>query len=44
VDAAAIEDWCVANQRQLAGVSWEIYGDPDEDPAFLEVRVFSLLG
>jgi effector-binding domain-containing protein len=41
---AAIEDWCVANQRQLAGVSWEIYGDPGEDPAILEVRVFYLLG
>ena len=41
---AAIEQWCVANQRSLAGVSWEIYGDPGDDPAILEVKVFYLLG
>lgn len=40
---AAIERWCVANHRALAGVSWEIYGDPGDDPATLEVRVFYLL-
>ena len=40
---AAIEAWCLANHRSLAGVSWEIYGDPGEDPAILEVRVFYLL-
>lgn len=41
---AAIEAWCLANHRPLAGVSWEIYGDPGEDPAILEVQVFYLLG
>jgi len=41
---AAIEDWCVANRRSLAGVSWETYGDPGDDPAILEVKVFYLLG
>ena len=41
---AAIEAWCLANQRTLAGVSWEIYGDPGDDPATFEVRVFYLLG
>jgi len=41
---AAIEEWCRANHRSLAGVSWEIYGDPGDDPARLEVRVFYLLG
>lgn len=41
---AAIEAWCVANHRPLAGVSWEIYGDPGDDPAVAEVRVFYLLG
>ena len=41
---AAIEQWCVAHQRSLAGVSWEIYGDPGDDPAILEVKVFYLLG
>ena len=32
-----------ANQRSLAGVSWEIYGDPGDDPATFEVQVFYLL-
>jgi effector-binding domain-containing protein len=40
---AAIEAWCVAHQRSLAGVSWEIYGDPGDDPATLEVQVLYLL-
>jgi len=39
----AIEAWCGANHRPLAGVSWEIYGDPGSDPRGLEVRVYSLL-
>lgn len=41
---AAIEAWCRANHQSLAGASWEIYGDPGDDPATLEVRVFYLLG
>ena len=41
---AAIEAWCRANDRSLGGVSWEIYGDPGDDPATFEVRVFYLLG
>jgi effector-binding domain-containing protein len=41
---AAIEEWCLANHRSLAGVSWEIYGDPGGDPATFEVQVFYLLG
>jgi effector-binding domain-containing protein len=40
---AAIEAWCRAHDRPLAGVSWEIYGDPGDDPATLEVRVSYLL-
>jgi effector-binding domain-containing protein len=40
---AAIEAWCLANQRSLAGVSWEIYGDPGDDPAGLDVQVIYLL-
>jgi effector-binding domain-containing protein len=39
---AAIEAWCRANHRELAGVSWEIYGDPGDDPAISEVQVFYL--
>ena len=41
---AAIEAWCNDHGRPLAGVSWEIYGDPGADPTTLEVRVFYLLG
>jgi effector-binding domain-containing protein len=41
---AAIEAWCVAHGLSLAGVSWEIYGDPGDDPAILEVQVVYLLG
>ncbi len=41
---AAVEAWASAHHRSLAGVSWEIYGDPGDDPAILEVRVFYLLG
>ena len=40
---AAIEEWCRAHHRSLGGVSWEIYGDPGDDPATFEVQVFSLL-
>ena len=40
---AAIEDWCRANHRSMAGVSWEIYGDTGDDPTTLEVQVFYLL-
>jgi len=41
---AAIEAWCTANQRPHAGVSWEIYGDPGDDPNVHEVKVCYLLG
>ena len=41
---AAIEAWCTANQRSHAGVSWEIYGDPGDDPNVHEVKVCYLLG
>lgn len=30
---AAIEGWCALNQRQKAGVTWEVYGDWEDDPA-----------
>jgi len=41
---AAVEAWCTANDRPHAGVSWEIYGDPGDDPNTLEVEVLYLLG
>ena len=40
---AAVEAWCTANDRPHAGVSWEIYGDPGDDPNTLEVEVLYLL-
>jgi effector-binding domain-containing protein len=39
----AIEAWCTEHGRALGGASWEIYGDPSDDPANLEVRVVYLL-
>ena len=29
----ALELWCADNDRQRTGVSWEVYGDWDDDPA-----------
>jgi len=40
---AAIEAWCAQRGRALGGVSWEIYGDPGDDPDVLEVQVCYLL-
>jgi effector-binding domain-containing protein len=39
----AIEKWMAANQRESAGHSWEIYGDPTPDPADTETTVVHLL-
>ncbi len=39
----AIAAWHVANGRAVGPASWEIYGDPSEDPAKVEVRVIYLL-
>jgi effector-binding domain-containing protein len=39
----AIHAWCAANKRKPAGVSWEIYGDWNEDPAALETTICYLL-
>jgi len=40
---AAIAQWMAANQRESAGHSWEIYGDPTPDPADTETTVVYLL-
>jgi hypothetical protein len=29
----SLEQWCASNGRRPAGVNWEVYGDPAEDPA-----------
>jgi effector-binding domain-containing protein len=39
----AIRKWMAANQRESAGYSWEIYGDPAPDPAATETTVVYLL-
>ena len=39
----AIGKWITANQRESAGHSWEIYGDPTPDPADTETTVVYLL-
>ena len=39
----AIRSWCLANGHSLTRVSWEIYGDWDEDPNKLCTEVFYLL-
>ena len=40
---AAILDWCRANDRQLAGPSWEVYGHWNADAALLRTEVYYLL-
>jgi effector-binding domain-containing protein len=39
----AIHKWASESGRALAGTSWEIYGDWDDDPAKLETLVMYLL-
>src|SRR5579872_2926830 len=39
----AIHAWREANNRAFAGKSWEIYGDPSDDPAKLETTIVYLL-
>ena len=36
----AIRAWCSAQHRELTGVSWEIYGDPDPRTGHFDVAVY----
>lgn len=38
-----IHAWCSANNRTIGGASWEIYGDPQPDPAKTETTIAYLL-
>ncbi len=40
---AALEQWITANGRRAAGVTWEVYGDWDEDPAKVRTDIYFLL-
>ena len=40
---AALDQWCAANDRHLAGVNWEVYGDWNDDPAKPRADVYKLL-
>lgn len=44
----ALRDWCAANRRPPAGVSWELYGhwlsEWNADPSKIRTDVFYLLG
>ena len=39
----AVVEWVRANGRTLAGVGWEVYGDPTDDPAQTRTDVCHLL-
>jgi effector-binding domain-containing protein len=39
----ALGQWCASNGRRPAGVNWEVYGDPAEDPAQTRTDIYFLL-
>jgi effector-binding domain-containing protein len=40
---AALEQWWTRNGRRPAGLSWEVYGDWDDDPAKVRTDIYFLL-
>ncbi len=40
---AALERWCVAHGRTPSGVSWEVYGDWEDDPTRRRTDIHVLL-
>lgn len=39
----AVERWCAGHARQPSGVSWEVYGDWNDDPAQRRTDIYLLL-
>jgi effector-binding domain-containing protein len=39
----ALEQWCASNERARTGVSWEVYGDWEDDPAKRRTDIYFLL-
>lgn len=39
----ALDQWCAGNERTRTGVSWEVYGDWEDDPARRRTDIFFLL-
>lgn len=39
----AMQDWLAAHGRRGAGPSWEVYGDPADDPAQTRTDIYVLL-
>jgi effector-binding domain-containing protein len=37
---AAVRAWCAAQGREVTGLSWEIYGDPDARTGHFDVAVY----
>lgn len=37
---AAVRAWCAERRRELTGLSWEIYGDPDPKTGQFDVAVY----
>ena len=40
---AALTQWCADSKRRTAGVSWEVYGDWEDDPAKRRTDIYFLL-
>jgi effector-binding domain-containing protein len=36
----AVRSWCAVQRRELTGVSWEIYGDPDPQTGHFDMAVY----
>ena len=37
---SAVRAWCSAHQREVTGISWEVYGDPDARTGHFDVALY----